>query len=77
MQMHIDELLSELTDSLKPQGELRPLCIEAAETITRLRNVVEAAGGLVEEIIASGTHTRWKRTASAIRELNHSARQPE
>jgi hypothetical protein len=34
----LDELQSELTDSLKPQGELRPLCLKAAEAIAELRS---------------------------------------
>lgn len=36
-EMNIDNLLSELTDSLKPQGELRPLCLIAAGVISGLR----------------------------------------
>ena len=33
-------LLDELKDPLKPQGELRPLCIKAAQEIELLQNFV-------------------------------------
>lgn len=35
------DIVEKLKDPLKPQGELRPLCIEAAGEIERLRNYVD------------------------------------
>jgi len=44
----LDDLQSELTDSLKPQGELRPLCLQAAQAIADLRNQLGKAADLAE-----------------------------
>jgi hypothetical protein len=33
-------LVEQLRDNLKPQGELRPLCLQAADEIERLRAII-------------------------------------
>jgi hypothetical protein len=46
----LDELQSELTDSLKPQGELRPLCLKAAEAIAELRSRAAPQTSSMEDV---------------------------
>lgn len=56
----LDELLSGLTDSLKPQGELRPLCLMAAEAIAALRT--HAVAGEAKTIEALRLLGDWCQT---------------
>jgi hypothetical protein len=37
----MSDIVAELRDPYRPQGELRPLCLEAAEQIGRLRTALD------------------------------------
>lgn len=76
-QPNSDELLSELTDSLKPQGELRPLCLQAASHIASLKARIaelEANERAYEEIIG---HKTYREVAGRIKELEGALRLAE
>lgn len=56
---------------LKPDFEEENRQLRAQ--VEGLKACAEAAAGLVEEIAASGTHTRWKRLADAIHSMQLSS----
>ena len=68
-QPDIDDLLSDLTDTLKPQGELRALCLKAAEVIAQLRHPQSGVQTGDAELWARETDAEFARLTGIIFDL--------